>query len=91
MSIVEKPGYSAVVDLQLRIDGQEFSLAETGPDFCVFSQAVELPAATLLGTGLSDTEAEVIVVVDGHVHIREVQISSVHPDEHRRIFFKAMD
>lgn len=86
MSIVEKPGYSAVVDLQLVVGGQEISVGQMGPDFCVLSQSAELPATTKAGSS-----ATTIVCVDGTVTTRDVELASVEADERRRIFFRVVE
>lgn len=33
-------GYSASIDLQLRIDGKDYELGQVGPDFVIFREPV---------------------------------------------------
>ncbi len=64
MSIAEKPGHSAKVDLQLHVDGLVLSLAQVGPELCVLTNPAALP------TGI----AEIVVTIDGQVQRRTVEL-----------------
>lgn len=49
-------GYSAMVKIELFVDGQRFPVAQCGRDFLIFDNPVTLPG----------TEGELILTIDGH-------------------------
>ena len=81
MSIAEKPGHSATVDLQLQVNGRLFSLAEVGPSFCVLAEPIEVPAGN----------AKVIVTIDGEIQHRAVEILSHSTGENGRVPLRTIE
>ncbi len=81
MSIAEKPGHSATVEIQLKVNGQMLSLAEVGPKFCVLAEPTDLPTGN----------AEIVVTIDGHVQRRAVELLPHASGEDCRIPLRSAD
>jgi hypothetical protein len=65
-------GYSANVRLTLVVDGRSFKLAQTGPDFVILREPMDLPPS----------EAEIVTDIDGQVERWRVHLpEGAHSDK----------
>jgi hypothetical protein len=51
-------GYSAVVEMELRVNGHVFRIGQLAPDFIILRDAVDLPPS----------QGEITVSIDGHIN-----------------------
>jgi len=80
MSISEKPGHSATVDLQLHVGGRVLPLSQVGPDHCILAVPTDIAAGC----------AEIVVVIDGRVQRRAVELLPKILGSDRRIPVKTI-
>jgi hypothetical protein len=61
---LQNQGFSAAVDMQLRVNGHVFSIGQLGPDFVMLKDPADHPPAA----------AEITVTIDGRVRCWTVQL-----------------
>lgn len=67
MSLLSSGGYSAKVDLQLRVGGEVLAVTHTGPDRIILREAREL----------KPEPAELIITVDGESTTYQIMLNPV--------------
>lgn len=67
MSLLSTGGYSAKVDLQLRVNGEVLEVTQTGPDRIILRHARELKAEP----------AELVISVDGESTTYQIMLNPV--------------
>jgi hypothetical protein len=63
MIATKSEGYSASIDIRLRVSGSEYRVAQVGESFLIMRDKITVPP---------ETDAEVIVTVDGEQFVHPV-------------------
>ena len=78
MPLSARDGYSSRVDILLRVNGTELSVAKVGPDSLMLAEPQAIPPST---------NAEIVVKVDNTVETRSICLFEGASPDHGRVRF----